>query len=353
MSRRYGQVGWAAAIAMAASLVFCGPAQTAKSVALVIGNSDYRNVPMLPNPLNDAGEIGNALERLGFSVTRVKDAGYDRMRRAFLEFGRAARDAEMAVVFYAGHGIEVGGENWLIPIDAELKSDTDVDHEAFGLRGIMLMVESASKLGLVILDACRNNPFAAKMRLAVRTRAVARGLAKVEPNGNVLVAYSAKDGTTAADGDGPHSPFTTALLRHIETPGLEINFLFRNVRDDVIRATNGEQQPFVYGSLSREAIYLRPAAPAASPPVPAAAAPAGRELEIAHWNSIKDGVNISEYESYLKSYPDGAFAGLARLRIEELKRKAAASSPRITTTPSAPAPRSDKCFTFQGRQFCE
>ena len=219
------------------------------------------------------------------------------MRRVLLQFGRDARGAEIAVVFYAGHGIEVAGESWLIPIDAELKSDIDVDHEAIGLKSVMLTVEGASRLGLVILDACRNNPFAARMQRTIRTRSVAHGLAQVEPSGNVLVAYSAKDGTLGADREGRNSPFTTSLLRHIETPGLEISFLFRNVRDDVIQATRREQQPFVYGSLSKEAIYLDPAPakpvlmsppaavlPATPPATPAIGTP---DYELAYWDSIK------------------------------------------------------------------
>ncbi len=163
----------------------------------------------------------------------------------------------MAVIFYAGHGMEVGGENGLIPVDAELRSDTDVENEAISLRTVSYQVAKARQLGLVILDACRNNPFAAKMARSLRTRAVTRGLAPTEPTDNVLVAFAAKDGTLANDGDGRNSPFTTALLHNIETPGLEISFLFRNVRDEVMAATKREQQPFVYGSLSKEAIYLK------------------------------------------------------------------------------------------------
>jgi Caspase domain len=181
------------------------------------------------------------------------------MRKAIVDFGRSTEGSEMAVVFYAGHGMEAGGENWLIPTDAELRS-ADVESEAISLRSINLQVSKARQLGLVILDACRNNPFAAKMQRSLRTRAVARGLAPTEPTDNVLVAYAARDGTTANDGDGRNSPFTTALLRNIETPGLEISFLFRNVRDEVMSATKREQQPFVYGSLSKEAIYLKPPA---------------------------------------------------------------------------------------------
>jgi hypothetical protein len=247
------------------------PASAADRVALVIGNGAYQKVPTLPNPPRDAADIGTALERLNFKVTRLSNAGAAEMRKAIVDFGRATEGSEMAVVFYAGHGMEAGGENWLIPTDAELRSDTDVESEAVSLRSINLQVSKARQLGLVILDACRNNPFAAKMQRSLRTRAVARGLAPTEPTDNVLVAYAARDGTTANDGDGSNSPFTTALLRNIETPGLEISFLFRNVRDEVMIATKREQQPFVYGSLSKEAIYLKP--PVVVQP-PASVAPA-------------------------------------------------------------------------------
>lgn len=333
---------------LVAVLVLCSPAQAEKKVALVIGNSQYRSVSVLSNPTNDATEIGNSLERLDFTVKRVANATYDEMRRAFLEFGRLARSAEYAIVFYAGHGLEVGGENWLIPIDAELRNDIDVDHEALGLRSILLTVENASRLGLVILDACRNNPFAARMKRTVRTRSVMRGLRSVEPNANVLVAYAAKDGTVADDGEGRHSPFTTALLRHIETPGLEINLMFRHVRDDVIVATNREQQPFVYGSLSREEIYLKPSAAIEARREPVRS----QDYELAYWESIKQSTNIGEFESYLSAYPEGIFAGLAKLRIEELKKRAAVA-PRTMPSPVTPLSNNGKCFSFQGRRYCE
>ncbi|SDN62838.1 caspase family protein [Afipia sp. GAS231] len=259
------------------ALGWIAPASAADRVALVIGNGAYQKVPTLPNPPRDAADIGSALERLNFKVTRLNNAGAAEMRKAIVDFGRATEGAEMAIVFYAGHGMEAGGENWLIPTDAELRSDTDVESEAVSLRSINLQVSKARQLGLVILDACRNNPFAAKMQRSLRTRAVARGLAPTEPTDNVLVAYAARDGTTANDGDGRNSPFTTALLRNIETPGLEISFLFRNVRDEVMTATKREQQPFVYGSLSKEAIYLKAPVvarpPAAAPPATVLAAP--------------------------------------------------------------------------------
>ena len=228
-----------------------------KRVALVIGNSYYRNVPMLPNPANDAGDIAAALRRLGFTVTVLVNASFDEMRRSLIALGRDGSGAEMAIMYFAGHGMEISGQNWLIPVDAELKRDTDAANEAVSLQSVMLQVSNTASLGLVILDACRNNPFAAKMRRSLALRAtISGGLGSIEPVGNVLVAFAARDGTTALDGDGRNSPFTAALLHNIETPGVEVTFMFRSVRDDVMEVTRNEQQPFVYGSLSRKAIYL-------------------------------------------------------------------------------------------------
>jgi hypothetical protein len=248
-----------AAIAIAALAAFTTPPVVAEGrrVALVIGNSAYSNVPALPNPPNDAGDLAAALKRLGFAVTLITNASFDQMRRGLIALGRDAAGADMAVVYFAGHGMELSGENWLIPVDAELKKDTDAANEAIGLRSAMLQVSNTTSLGLVILDACRNNPFAAKMQRSLALRAAVNGgLGRIEPVGNVLVAYAARDGTTALDGDGRNSPFTAALLHNMETPGVEVTFMFRNVRDDVMEATRNEQQPFVYGSLSRKAIYL-------------------------------------------------------------------------------------------------
>ncbi|MCS3445838.1 MULTISPECIES: caspase family protein [Bradyrhizobium] len=261
MNRRAFVSGLAVAAALAG---FAAPAAAdGKRVALVIGNGTYKSVPALSNPPNDAGDIAAALKRLGFAVTLITNAGFDEMRRGLIAFGRNAAGADMAAVYFAGHGMEINGDNWLIPIDAELKRDTDAANEAISLQSVMLQVSNTGSLGLVILDACRNNPFAAKMSRSLAARAAASsGLGRIEPVGNVLVAYAARDGTIALDGDGRNSPFAAALLRNIETPGVEVTFMFRNVRDDVMEATRNAQQPFVYGSLSRKAIYLVAAPPA-------------------------------------------------------------------------------------------
>jgi outer membrane protein assembly factor BamD (BamD/ComL family) len=302
------------ALAAAALLSFALPAHAQTKVALVIGNGAYQNVPGLPNPPHDAADIAAAFQRLGFSVQLIRDADYDAMRRALLQFSARAREAEMAVIFFAGHGMEMDGENWLIPIDAELKTDLDMSQEAISLSSIILKVTPASKLGLVILDACRNNPFVGKMRRTIATRAIGRGLSRIEPTNNVLVAYSAKDGTTANDGIGHNSPFTAALLKYLEVPGLEINFLFRDVRDDVIAATRGEQQPFVYGSLSKEAIFFRPP-PAASPP------PAS---DVVAWSLIRETTDEAALKRFTTQYPDSPLRKDAEARIAALEAAAAA-----------------------------
>jgi hypothetical protein len=240
-----------------------------KRVALVVGNGGYRHVPTLPNPTRDASDIADVLQQMGFSVTRLIDGDLAQMNKALSDFGTAAANADTAIVFYAGHGIEAAGENWLIPVDAEIASDSDPSKRAISLHQVQKLVEKTSGLGLIILDACRDNPFAMKIaaeapatssggKPQTTSRSIGHGLAPTDPTGNVLIAFSAKDGTVAEDGDGRNSPFTTALLHHIGQSGVEVTFLFRIVRDEVMKATNGAQQPFVYGSLSKESIYLKP-----------------------------------------------------------------------------------------------
>jgi tripartite-type tricarboxylate transporter receptor subunit TctC len=270
--RRYGVFVCVAAILAASTQFGALPAAAQGRIALVIGNGAYRHVAELKNPPNDAHDIGVALSRLGFSVRKIDDADLNHMRGALADLANSAKLAEIAVVFFAGHGMEVAGENWLIPTDARLASDTDSEKETVNLRSVLASIEGATKLGLVILDACRDNPFAAKMTRTIQSRRVDRGLVRYEPFGDVVIAYAAKDGSTAADGTGRNSPFTNALLKHLETPGLEINFLFRRVRDDVLASTQRAQFPYVYGSLSQNEIFLKSAsaAIAAQPRTPGA-----------------------------------------------------------------------------------
>ncbi len=233
-------------------------------VALVIGNSSYIHANQLGNPRNDASAVAASLRRLQFGqVIELYDQSREQMSQALKNFGDLAEGADWAVVYFAGHGLEMNGVTYLIPTDAELARDTHVPDETISLTQVQAKADAAAKLGLVILNSCRNNPFIAQMARSVgASRAIiGQGLANVEPEGNVLVAYSAKHGTTALDGAGAHSPFTEALLDHIEEPGLEINFLFRKIRDDVLSKTGRRQEPFLYGSLSAELLYFRPASP--------------------------------------------------------------------------------------------
>lgn len=231
----------------------------AKRVALVIANSDYEHTGRLENPKNDATALAEAFKRLHFDkVTLKENLDYRNLRLALKDFATESAGAELAVVYFAGHGIEVSGQNYLIPVDARLDSATDIDFEGIPLPSVLSSVEGAEKLKLVILDACRNNPFRTRMARRSGTRSIGRGLAKVEPEGHTLVAYSAKEGTVALDGDGTHSPYANALLQVVEKPGVEIGFLFRRVRDMVLQATGQRQEPFTYGSLGGTPIYLKP-----------------------------------------------------------------------------------------------
>src|ERR1700694_783778 len=189
------------------------------------------------------------------------------MRRALREFGNKARDTDVAVIYYAGHGIELDGTNYLIPVDATLETDTDVLDETFPLDRVLFAVEPAKQLRLIILDACRDNPFAKTMKRTIGSRAIGRGLAKVEPSSpNTMIAFAAKAGSTASDGDGKNSPFALALIDPLTKPGLDLRKAFGFVRDDVLKATNNAQEPFVYGSLGGNDVALVPAAPAGAAP---------------------------------------------------------------------------------------
>lgn len=248
--------------------LLCSAAHAERRVALVIGNSAYKVGP-LTNPINDAQAVAAAFNALGFTTTFKQDLTIDGMRSELRDFGRTAAAAEIAAVYFAGHGTEVAGRNYLIPIDAQLARAADIDLEAIGLDAVLSQIDGVQKLRLVILDACRNNVFP----LHGRKRAVSRGLARVEPEGNTLVAYAARDGTTADDGAGRHSPFAEAFLKHVATPGLDVSFVFRRVRDDVMKATNGSQQPYVYGTLGGEAIYLHNGSAEQRPPMLMAGVP--------------------------------------------------------------------------------
>lgn len=236
-----------------------------RRVALVIGNSAYKNVSALNNPQNDADAIAKSLRNIGFeNVTVTKDGTREKMIDALRNFANEAEKSEWAMVYYAGHGMEVGGVNYLIPIDAKIAVDRDIQFEAVPLTQVLNAADTAKKIKLVVLDACRDNPFKPRQTAAPEVAAAStstagapiatrstngRGLAEVKVQGATLVVYAAKDGQVALDGEGGNSPFAVAVVQRLATPGVEINKLFRLVRDDVMEATAGRQEPYTYGSL--------------------------------------------------------------------------------------------------------
>jgi len=207
-------------------------AQNEKRIALVVGNSNYASVPKLPNPSRDAISVGQMFRDAGFNnVDVIVNATNLEFKRAIRKFEIDADQADIAVIFYAGHGLEIGGTNYLIPIDAKLASDRDADDEAITLDRVVSSADGASKLRLIMLDACRDNPFTSLMRRDRKNRVVSAGLGKAEPSStDTLIAYAAKAGSTAEDGDGQHSPFTSAILKYLTSPGLDIR-LASKLRD--------------------------------------------------------------------------------------------------------------------------
>ena len=249
--------------------------QDDRRVALLIGNSDYTNVPALANPVNDATDLGAALDRLGFEVTIATNNDLESFQGTLDSFVSSTQDAKLSIIYYAGHGIEVDGENYLIPITARLESGADVATQTVPLTSVLQMIANTGGVKVVLVDACRNNPFAERLRSQPGSRRIGTGLSRVdvmrqgEKPGGIMIGYAAREGTFALDGEGRrNSPYAEALLKHIEEPSLEIGKLFRNVRDTVFSLTDGYQEPFTYGSLPGEDIYL--AAAVAPPPLLAA-----------------------------------------------------------------------------------
>jgi uncharacterized caspase-like protein len=227
-------------------------------IALVVGNSKYLGVPALTNPGRDAAAVAAALRDLGFKNVRLAtDLSREKLIDALRSFSAEAAAADWAVVYFAGHGIEVNHVNYLIPVDAKLATDRDIQFEALPLDQVLGAVEGAKKPRLILLDACRDNPFTRSMSRTVASRSIGRGLAAIEPERGTLVVYAAKGGQQSFDGSGSNSPFVAAFLKQLAYPGVEIRKLFDLVRDDVIDATGGKQQPYTYGSLSgRQEFYF-------------------------------------------------------------------------------------------------
>ena len=298
----------------------CGTALAEKRVALVIGNSAYKNAPRLANPGNDATLMGDMLRRSGFELVDVRlDLEIADMRKALRDFAGRAREADVAVIYYAGHGMELDGTNYLIPTDATLETDNDVLDETLPLERLLFAIEPARQLRLVILDGCRDNPFARTMKRTVATRAVGRGLARVEPaSQNTMIAFAAKAGSTASDGNSGNGPFAAALVTYLPKPGLDLRKAFGFVRDDVLRRTNYRQEPYVYGSLGGDDMPLVPAEPAAQGPQPNPDDPVRKDYELALQLGTPGGWN-----AFLARYGDGFYADLAKGQLNKIAAEAA------------------------------
>ncbi|MBR0952705.1 caspase family protein [Bradyrhizobium canariense] len=312
-----------------ASCLGYSPALADKRVALVIGNSAYKNAPRLANPVNDAGLVGGMFRNAGFDTVEIKlDLNASEMRRSLRDFAARTRDADMAVIYYAGHGIELDGSNYLVPTDAMLETDGDVLDETVALDRALYAVEPAKQLRLVILDACRDNPFAKTMKRTMASRAIGGGLAKVEPTSpNTMIAFAAKAGSTASDGDSRNSPFAVALTDHLPKPGLDLRKAFGFVRDDVLKKTGNKQEPYVYGSLGGSDVPLVPLRPvAAAGPQANPQDSVRKDYELALQAGLREA-----WEAFLQTYPEGFYANLARVQL----KKIAAEEDRTLATEKA------------------
>ena len=346
---------WIAALSVAAFLVSGNAAFADKRVAFVVGNGAYRNVSPLPNPAVDAKAMAALLRNVGFDVVEGTNLTRDKMTEKLLDFGKRAEGADVALFFYAGHGIAVNGTNYLLPVDADLKSEMDVKlGAAINVDLTLEQTMADAKVKLVFLDACRDNPFAARIRSARATRSVSveAGLAEMKSGEGTLIAFATGPGQTALDGEaGTNSPFTRALLANIAAPGVEIQQAMTKVRAQVNEETNKNQLPWGHTNLIGT-VYLNPAASgteekAEAPNTPAAAAGPASEVELEFWRSVRESNKPEELNAYLTNYPNGTFKSLALARIASLQ-----DGPS-TTTRNLSAAVDPETFTEEADQTAE
>jgi Caspase domain/Putative peptidoglycan binding domain len=322
-------------------MVFTANAAKAdRRVAFVVGNGAYKNVTQLPNPPIDAKAMAGVLRNAGFDVVEGINLTRDKMTERLLEFGKKTQGADVAVFFYAGHGIAVDGTNYLLPIDADIKSEMDVKlGNAINVDAALDQTMNDSKVKLVFLDACRDNPFAAKIKAGASTRsvAVATGLAEMKSGEGTLIAFATGPGQTALDGqEGTNSPFTRALMANITQPGVEIQQAMTQVRAQVNEETHKGQLPWGHTNLIG-AVYLNPVAAAAgtqavaSNTPTASASSGGSDVELEFWRSIKDSNKPEELNAYLTNYPNGTFKSLALARIASLENGPSTTTRNLTT----------------------
>ena len=297
-----------------------GAALTEERIALVIGNAAYRTDP-LDNPVNDARLIASSLKQSGFTVALHENLDRRALIEALRDFGSRLGENTIAVLYYAGHGLQLRDRNYLIPVDAEIRSEDEIPIAGLDLGFILGRMSAArSRINIVILDACRNNPFAGK------SGARAQGLAQMDAPVGTLLAYATAPGKLAADGSGANSLYATHLARHLLTPGLPVEHVFKRVREGVVRDSREQQVPWESSSLQGEFAFVPGVASTRE-----AAADIDAAGELAFWNSIQASTRADEYRAYLRQYPNGRFATLAQTRL-------AAFTPSPVAPPPAAAP---------------
>lgn len=317
-------------------------AQAEKRVALVIGNSSYEHVPTLANPSNDAGDMAAVLKSLGFEVVEGSDLKQNEMRETVRRFGEALQGADVSLFFYAGHGMQVGGTNYLVPTDAKLAREGDLDFDAIRLDLVLAQMERETKTSIVLLDACRDNPMAQTLARSMGTRSanIGRGLARIESGVGTFIAFATQPGNVALDGQGRNSPFTAALVKHLPADAVDLGAIMIAVRNEVLASTQGKQVPWEHSSLTGQ-FFFKPGAPVSAPASPLVTQGAGdSSIELAFWNAVKDTNDPQILKTYLDRYPSGTFAGLARVMLERLAKSPDANAPKsaaLAVTPSVAA----------------
>lgn len=309
-----------------------------KRVALVVGVGAYQNAPVLANPPNDARAVGDRLKGLGFDVDAVIDPDRSTLEQAVKRFGDRLQNATVGLFFYAGHGLQVAGRNYLVPIDARIDNERSLPFATIDIDLVLSQMGAAAPVNLVFLDACRDNPFSRSLArsLGTRSASVGRGLAQVEAGDGTLIVYATQPGNVAEDGEGGDSPFTTALLKHLAEPNLEVRQALTRVRLDVKEATNGKQVPWDHSSLTQDFYFVGPTTVTVTPsPAPAGVDPMA--VELAFWDSIRSSTDRADFEEYLKQYPQGKFSGIAKRRLAALRNPETLPSAahREPTTPPA------------------
>ncbi|MBZ0217588.1 MAG: caspase family protein, partial [Fimbriimonadaceae bacterium] len=296
-------------IALAATLIASATinAHAEKRIALVIGNATYQNTPTLSNPVNDGEDLAAALKRVGFTVVLERNLNKRGMENAIARFARMSQDADTTLFFYAGHGMQWRGLNYLVPVDARMEDEFNLNFELTRLDDLLFGLEQARGVKILILDACRNNPLFDRLMRHTNKRDLTptRGLAKIEATSGMVVAYSTQINQVAIDGDGRNSPFVSALVKELEEPGLEIGTLFRRIALEVNRTTDGRQLPELSVSLLGEFYFNK------------------RETDLQAWSKVRLSDDPRQLKKFIEDFPKSLLVPDARQRLDAIEREQA------------------------------